>query len=186
MTRARGRSRLLAPGAAVAAILTVGCDRIAAPATQPEARAATVHQDPEHVPAQVAVEKADVAQIHPGWIDPAEASRLLEAGPGCSFRYAAWSKPQVVVRAAAQADAPATALVKINGRLVTLRSARPGGVDALARGAVLGAEGLELTLTPTLEEESRQDGARQWPADLELHLPGGFARGYRGIYRCDS
>lgn len=173
--------------AAVCAVaLLAGCSSNRSPATEPEAQSAVGKQDPELVSGRQALQQADIADTHPDPMEHAEAARVLERNPECLFALTASGKPVVVARAPADQAAVAQAVAKINGQLVGLRSAQAGGFQALANGARLVADGLELVITPTIEEEEEYQGRRQWPADLEIRLEQGLTRGYRGLYRCDA
>lgn len=167
--------------------LLAACSSNRSPATQPDSESAIGGKDvPRLVSGRQALQQADIADTHPETMEHAEAERLLEPGPECVFALTATGKPVVVARAPANEATPARAVAKINGQLVGLRSAQAGGFQALADGTRLVADGLELVITPTIEEEGEYKGRRQWPADLEIRLEQGLTRGYRGLYRCDA
>ena len=139
---------------------------------------------PRLAPTREAVEQADVMKMHPESMERAAVERALGGGAGCTFAYTEAGRPVLVVRAPGGAGAPATAVVKLHGKLTELRTAQPVAAEQLRDGADLGAEGLAIRVRPVPGEEAGERGQRE--ADLELQLAEGLSRAWRGVYRCSG
>jgi hypothetical protein len=124
-----------------------------------------------------------LGKLHLEPLRSAEVDRLLEQGGGCVFLWTAASDPILAVRIASARPSVGRGIIKLNGRLVALRSAsnvRPGN---LAAGTVMVAEGIRVSVTSAnAAEDSPGISARR--ADLVFELAEDRRVGYRGFYRC--
>ncbi len=135
----------------------------------------------------VALRRAEIATLDPAPMQQAEFAKVLPAAPGCRFTLTAHGRPVLVARATAGQGVAADAVTKLNGTLVTLRSASEIGFEGLVDGPTLQAEGIRMVVTPVPGEAPKAiDGAQRWKADLRFELEQGLRVGYRGFYFCDA
>jgi hypothetical protein len=138
----------------------------------------------ETVSVAEALRSTDLSKLHPQPLDAAEVSRVLESGAECSFSWTAQSEPILAARLPAGAPV-AAGLMKLNGRLVTVRSAAPGGLGTLTGGPVMMGDGLRVSVAPVEGTAARSgNGAVRREADLLFELEEGRSVGYRGFYQC--
>ena len=134
----------------------------------------SIYQDP---PAEVgtvedALNNTLISTLDPSPMPQAEADRLLEPGPRCTFNRSPEDHPVLWVSQDNRAAA-----MKLNGVLVPLEAA--GESDR--GGAVFAAAGSTVTVRPLGEEAD-------WRSDAELvfTLAQGLTVGYRGFWACDG
>ena len=144
-------------------------------------------QPAEVVSLSEALSGSEIAKLDPAPMKDAEFNKVLPAGPGCGFSLTASGNPVLVVRAPAKQGVVAEGVTKLNGALVSLRSASDGGFEALLAGPTMLAEGVRMAVSqvPNVEAEV-VDGRRRWKADLVFELEQGLTVGYRGFYFCDT
>ncbi len=143
-------------------------------------------ESPEVVPFPEALNTTVIAALDPGPMNEAEADMALDPGPGCEFSRVAEGDPILVARAPEGETGAANGVMKLNGKLVRLRSQSEGGFEALLAGPVMAAEGVRMSVTPVADEDTEtEDGMRRWAADLVFELDQGLTVGYRGFYKCD-
>ena len=144
-------------------------------------------EGPEIVSLQEALNTPDIAALDPGPMSEAEANSALEPGPGCRFSRTAEGRPILVARAPEGEAGFADGVMKLNGKLVLLRSRSQGGFEGLLSGPVMAAEGVRMSVMPVPDEETEiVDGMRRRVADLVFELDQGLTVGYRGYYSCDA
>jgi hypothetical protein len=143
-------------------------------------------ESPEIVSLQEALNTTVIAALDPGPINEAEADSALEPGPGCEFSRALDGDPILVARAPADEASFANGVMKLNGKLVRLRSESEGGFEALLAGPVMAADGVRMSVRPVADESMEiEDGMRRQLADLVFELDQGLTVGYRGFYSCN-
>lgn len=143
-------------------------------------------ESPEIVSLQEALNTPDIAAMDPGPMNDAEADRALEPAPGCEFSRTAEGHPILVARAPEREAGFADGVMKLNGKLVLLRSRSEGGFEALLGGPVMAADGVSMSVMPVADEDwDVEDGMRRRKADLVFELDQGLTVGYRGFYACD-
>lgn len=136
------------------------------------------------VPLEEALRSTRLSKLHLEPVQSAEVDRVLELGGGCSFAWTTGGDPILAARLPAT-DSIAQGVIKLNGRLVALRSESPGGLEALSAGAVMAAQGVRVSVSPVhAAEAARDNGASLRRADLVFELEQGRRVGYRGFYRC--
>ena len=120
-------------------------------------------------------------------MNEAEVDSALEPGSGCEFSRAAEGDPILVARAPADETGLANGVMKLNGKLVVLRSQPQDGFEALLAGPVMAADGVSMSVLPVPDEDMEiEDGMRRRTADLVFELEQGLTVGYRGVYSCDA
>ena len=131
-----------------------------------------------------ALEETLIATLDPAPVQPAEADRVLEPGPGCAFARTAETEPILIVRPSKAG--PAAGVMKLNGVLVPLASTEARDLAGLATGVIMAAEGVRMSVRPSSEEGSVFGGILQRSnAELVFELDQGLTVGYRGFYECD-
>jgi Domain of unknown function (DUF305) len=140
---------------------------------------------PEAVPPSEAISATVIATLDPEDLAGAEVETVLPAGPGCRFHRTAESGPILAVRLPG-GDAGAEGVMKLNGKLVALRSDPAATAEALLAGPTMVADGIRMTVSPVPDTEPEtQDGGSRIEADLVFELEQGLTVGYRGFYYCD-
>lgn len=143
-------------------------------------------QSPEVVSLAEALSRVEIASLDPAPMQDAEIDKVLPAGRGCEFSLTASGKPVLVARASAVQGVIAEGVMKLSGKLVPLRSASEGGLEALVAGPTMLAEGASLVVRHVPDEAPvDENGSRRWKADLIFELEQGLMVGYRGFYRCN-
>lgn len=160
--------------------LLVGCNVDSSPALQ-DPTTGTEDTGSELVPAQQAIQQAEIAGSDLGTMNGAEVSKVVDPGPHCSFSYVSEGKPVLV--AALRPRAGAAGYVKLHGKLVELTAPVPD-LRALASGAMFRTDGMAVAVQP-LESADAVIG-RQGEADLVFQTEQGLRVGYGGFYRCAS
>lgn len=130
-----------------------------------------------------------IAALDPEPMTDAEAAMVLEPGPGCRFARTAEAEPILIARApAADTDAGVPqGVMKLNAKLVPLEAAEAGGLQSLAAGTLMVADGVRMSVRRSPEEGAVLGGLLQRSnADLVFELEQGLTVGYRGFYTCDA
>ncbi len=141
---------------------------------------------PEVVSLSEALSRPVIASLDLEPMTDAEADAVLSPAPECSFSRVAFGDPVLVARASLGNEEAAGGVMKLNGALVPLSAADPGGFEVLLAGPTMVADGVRISVDRIPDEEGEvENGQRRWPADLVFQLEQGLTVGYRGFYFCD-
>ncbi|MFN3573294.1 MAG: DUF6692 family protein [Phenylobacterium sp.] len=171
--------------AAALPLLAGACDRNTAPAREPDAALSKAEDGAPLVPADQAVESAEIATTDPSALNQAEIDKVLAPGPGCGFSLTRGTDPVLVIRAPNTGGVTARGVMKIHGRLIELTAQEAGGYASLIDGAALSAGGVTAQVAP-VEATAPSEAAKTRQADLTLTLDQGLNAGFRGYYTCDG
>jgi hypothetical protein len=134
-----------------------------------------IYEDP---PAEVgtvedALANTLIATLDPAPLPEAEADRVLEAGPRCTFNRSPETDP--ILWAAADGG---EGVMKINGVIVPLETQE----ESESGGRVFAAAGTTTTVRPLGDDDA------DWRSDAELvfNVDQGLTVGYRGFYVCEG
>lgn len=131
------------------------------------------------VPAQRAIQQAELAGTDLGSMNDAEVAKVVQPGPHCSFSFVAGGKPVLI--AIPGGASGSRSYVKLHGNLVELT-----GTDAdlsnLSNGAAFRADGMRVAVAPL----GRPAGTSAREADLVFELQQGLRVGYGGFYTCSE
>ena len=134
----------------------------------------SIYHDPPARPGSVAdaLSNTLISTLDPAPMPKAEAGRVLDAAPRCTFNRSPETDPILWIAAD-----DTNAAIKLNGILVELE----GGGQAQNGGARFFTPGAAVSVR-TLGDEAG------WRANAELifELDEGLSVGYRGFYRCES
>ena len=141
--------------------------------------------EPKVVPPTKAVWNPNLSEADPGTMVPSEVYKVLQAEPRCTFRYTEAS-PAVLVAGLTDDGGALKAVIKLHGRLVVLTPVAATEFEGVIPGDTFKAEGIVARVMPELDnEQTTDDGERQWPAEMRFKLDEGLSVGYQGWYSCD-
>lgn len=134
---------------------------------------------PRVASAREALDGAHVPTIDPMTLNDAEISKVLGAGPFCSFHYTSDGKPVLALKLQSPA-APAHGVVQVNGFLVPLSR------SANTEPTLIILEADEIRMTLSFENGALQaaDTAQPREAELVFEIDQKLRVGYGGYYVC--
>jgi hypothetical protein len=132
--------------------------------------------EPEVVSAAQALQTPNISTLDPATLQDSDISKVIPAGPMCTFTYSADGGP--IMAASRGQSGDAVGVVKLHGRLVRLTKPGLSSYDALMNGGIFSAGDVSFEVTPEEQESGRR------PAEAHFSVRGQITVGYRGWYSC--